>query len=79
MGKEIYLFLHMNVCKITRGAAKVEAQMVLELTVEAKRKCGFIVGFIVADDNSSMRVLLRHSYEHLSAMMSGFVWPSAAP
>eukprot|EP00957_Ditylum_brightwellii_P070308 5341398-Ditylum_brightwellii.AAC.1 len=55
----------------------MEMQMPLELTVEAKRKCWFIVGFIIADDDSSVRALLCYSYEHLSAMMSGFVWPHA--
>eukprot|EP00957_Ditylum_brightwellii_P057633 4370370-Ditylum_brightwellii.AAC.1 len=57
----------------------MEVQMALELTVEAKRKCRFIVGFIVVDDDFSMRALLHHSYEHLSATMPGFVWARAAP
>eukprot|EP00957_Ditylum_brightwellii_P097752 7444113-Ditylum_brightwellii.AAC.1 len=57
----------------------IEVQMALELTVEAKRKQRFIVGFIVANDNSSMRDLLHHLYEHLSATMSMFVWPHATP
>eukprot|EP00957_Ditylum_brightwellii_P133731 10196576-Ditylum_brightwellii.AAC.1 len=53
--------------------------MALELTIQAKRQCRFIVDFIVADDDSSMRATLKHSYEHLSATMPGFVWPCATP
>eukprot|EP00957_Ditylum_brightwellii_P017461 1314713-Ditylum_brightwellii.AAC.1 len=55
----------------------MEVQMVLESIVEATRICGFIVGFIIADDDSSMRALLHHSYEHLSATIPGFLWPRA--
>eukprot|EP00957_Ditylum_brightwellii_P092155 7016042-Ditylum_brightwellii.AAC.1 len=45
----------------------------------SKEEARCIVGFIVADDDSSMRAILCHSYEHLSAMMPGFVWPHAVP
>eukprot|EP00957_Ditylum_brightwellii_P047445 3603918-Ditylum_brightwellii.AAC.1 len=57
----------------------MEATMVLELTIQAKRQRGSIVGFIVADDDSLMRATLKYSYKHLSAMMPGFVWPCATP
>ena len=57
----------------------MEATMALELTIQAKHQRGFIVGFIVADDDSLMRATLKHSYEHLSAMMPVFVWPHATP
>ena len=53
--------------------------MALELTIQAKRQHGFIVGFIVTDDDSMMRATLKHSYKHLSATMPGFVWPRATP
>eukprot|EP00957_Ditylum_brightwellii_P147326 11218404-Ditylum_brightwellii.AAC.1 len=45
----------------------------------SKKKHGFIVGFIVADDDSSTSTLLCHSYEHLSTLMPGFVWPHVTP
>eukprot|EP00957_Ditylum_brightwellii_P191701 14593762-Ditylum_brightwellii.AAC.1 len=67
------------VCNCKGSSKEVEAQMVLELTVEAKRKYRFIVSFIVANDNSSIRALLYHSYEHLLATMTEFVWSHAAP
>eukprot|EP00957_Ditylum_brightwellii_P139247 10612859-Ditylum_brightwellii.AAC.1 len=53
--------------------------MALELTIQAKHQRGFIVGFIIADDDSLMRATLKHSYKHLSATMSGFVWHRATP
>eukprot|EP00957_Ditylum_brightwellii_P009562 721212-Ditylum_brightwellii.AAC.1 len=57
----------------------MEATMALELTIQAKRQHRFIVGLTVADDDSSMRVTLNHSYKHLSATIPGFVWPCAVP
>eukprot|EP00957_Ditylum_brightwellii_P086400 6574012-Ditylum_brightwellii.AAC.1 len=57
----------------------MEATMVLELTIQAQRQCGFIVCFILADDDSLIGATLNHSYEHLSEMMPGFVWPRATP
>jgi hypothetical protein len=57
----------------------MEATMALELIIQAKCQHGFIVGFIIADDDSSMRATLKHSYKHLSATMPGFVWPCATP
>eukprot|EP00957_Ditylum_brightwellii_P081396 6191169-Ditylum_brightwellii.AAC.1 len=71
--------VHECVCNYKESSKGMETQMTLELTVEAKRRCGLIVGFIVADDDSSMRALLCHSYEHLSATMPEFAWPHAAP
>ena len=70
-----------HVCvKNYEGSSKgMEATMVLELTIQAKRQCRFIVGFIVADDDSLMRATLKHSYKHLSATKPGFVWPCATP
>eukprot|EP00957_Ditylum_brightwellii_P010125 764952-Ditylum_brightwellii.AAC.1 len=57
----------------------MEAQMVLELTIQAKCYCGLIIGFIVVDDDSSMRATIKHLYKHLSATIPGFVWPCATP
>eukprot|EP00957_Ditylum_brightwellii_P005353 408471-Ditylum_brightwellii.AAC.1 len=70
-----------HVCvKNYEGSSKgMDATMALELTIQAKRQCGFIVDFIVADDDSSMRATLKRSYEHLSATMPGFVWSRATP
>eukprot|EP00957_Ditylum_brightwellii_P033902 2569075-Ditylum_brightwellii.AAC.1 len=62
---------HAHVCvRNYKGSSKgMEATMALKLTIQAKHQCGFIVGFIVANDDSLMRATLKHSYEHLSAMM----------
>eukprot|EP00957_Ditylum_brightwellii_P079089 6015241-Ditylum_brightwellii.AAC.1 len=57
----------------------MEATMALELTIQAKYQCGFIVGFIIADDDSLMKATLKHSYTHLSVTISGFVWPCVTP
>eukprot|EP00957_Ditylum_brightwellii_P205040 15341936-Ditylum_brightwellii.AAC.1 len=66
--------------KNSEGSSKgVEAYMVLELTIQAKCQCGFLVSFIIADDDSLMRAILKHSYKHLSAMMPGFVWSHVIP
>eukprot|EP00957_Ditylum_brightwellii_P180819 13775132-Ditylum_brightwellii.AAC.1 len=48
-----------------KGISKgMEATMALELTIQAKHQHRFIVGFIVADDDSLMRATLKHSYKH---------------
>eukprot|EP00957_Ditylum_brightwellii_P015479 1165266-Ditylum_brightwellii.AAC.1 len=63
-----------------KGSSKgMEVTLALELTIQAKHQCGFIVCFIVTDDDTLMRATLKHSYEHLSAMVPGFVWPCATP
>eukprot|EP00957_Ditylum_brightwellii_P047907 3638759-Ditylum_brightwellii.AAC.1 len=53
----------------------MEAYAALELVKQAYRKRGVIVGFIVADDDSSMKALLCHSYEDRKANDASFVWP----
>ena len=57
----------------------MEAEMVLEMTIDAERKKRFLVGCIIADDDSSMRAKLRHSYEALQNTVPGYVWPRAPP
>eukprot|EP00957_Ditylum_brightwellii_P013275 1001289-Ditylum_brightwellii.AAC.1 len=53
-----------------KGSRKgIEATMLLEPTIHAKRQRRFIVGFIVTDDDSSMRATLKHSYKHLLVTM----------
>jgi hypothetical protein len=37
----------------------------------------FIVDFIVADDDSSTRGTLKHSYKNLPVTVPGVVWPHA--
>eukprot|EP00957_Ditylum_brightwellii_P011525 872006-Ditylum_brightwellii.AAC.1 len=61
--------VHVCVKNYEGSSKRMEATMTLELTIQVKRQCGFIVGFIVADDDSSMRATLKHSYKHLSATM----------
>jgi hypothetical protein len=70
-----------HVCvKNYEGSSKgMEETMALELKIQAKRQRGFIVGFIIVDDDSLMRATLKHPYKHLSATMQGFVWPHATP
>eukprot|EP00957_Ditylum_brightwellii_P046448 3525461-Ditylum_brightwellii.AAC.2 len=41
----------------------MEAQKLLETTIEAHRKKRFIVGCVVANDDSTLRAALCHSYE----------------
>eukprot|EP00957_Ditylum_brightwellii_P009083 686778-Ditylum_brightwellii.AAC.1 len=45
----------------------MEAHTALELTKEAKLCRGFIVGCVIADDNSSMKALVRHLYTECQA------------
>eukprot|EP00957_Ditylum_brightwellii_P051322 3891579-Ditylum_brightwellii.AAC.1 len=62
------------------GSTKgMEAHVVLELTKEAKRYRGFVVGYIVADDNSSMKALIRHSYTEWQANNPSYKWPRFCP
>eukprot|EP00957_Ditylum_brightwellii_P016339 1228251-Ditylum_brightwellii.AAC.1 len=53
----------------------MEAFAVLELVKKAYFDRGFIVGFIIADDDSSMKALLYHSYEERQANEENFLWP----
>ena len=62
------------------GSSKgMEAHAALELTKEAKIRRGFIVGCIVADDNSSMKALVRHSYTERQANNPNYKWPRLCP
>ena len=62
------------------GSSKgMEAHAALELVKHAKRHRGFIVGCVVADDDSSMKALLRHSYTELVANNLGYKWPRLCP
>eukprot|EP00957_Ditylum_brightwellii_P085444 6499791-Ditylum_brightwellii.AAC.1 len=54
----------------------MEAHVALELTKEEKLQRGFIVGCIVADDDSTMKVLVRHSYTAYQANNPRYKWPS---
>eukprot|EP00957_Ditylum_brightwellii_P000969 77525-Ditylum_brightwellii.AAC.1 len=55
----------------------MEAQMLLEMTIEVHAKKQFIVGCVVADDDSTMREALCHSYEELLQQFPVYVWPHA--
>eukprot|EP00957_Ditylum_brightwellii_P116946 8920888-Ditylum_brightwellii.AAC.1 len=57
----------------------MEAHIALELVKHAKRRRGFIVRCIVADDDSSMKALLRHSYTELAVKNPDYTWPSLLP
>eukprot|EP00957_Ditylum_brightwellii_P195488 14894910-Ditylum_brightwellii.AAC.1 len=57
----------------------MEAHTALELTIEAKLCRGFIVGCIVADDDSSMKALVRHSYTERQANDPSYKWPRFRP
>ena len=62
------------------GSSKgMEAHAALELTKEAKIRRGFIVGCIVADDDSSMKALVRHSYTERQANDPNYKWPRLRP
>jgi len=63
----MYPSLH-NCPKNYEGSSKgMEATVALRLAVHAWEKRGFIVGCVVADDDSSMHAVLRNSYSELSA------------
>eukprot|EP00957_Ditylum_brightwellii_P068657 5212099-Ditylum_brightwellii.AAC.1 len=53
----------------------MEAHTALELVKNAKSHRGFIVGCIVADDDSSLKALLRHLYTELMAINPKYKWP----
>eukprot|EP00957_Ditylum_brightwellii_P080482 6121840-Ditylum_brightwellii.AAC.1 len=57
----------------------MEAHTALKLTKEAKRCRGFIVGCIVADDNSSMKALVKHSYAECQVSNPSYKWPRLCP
>eukprot|EP00957_Ditylum_brightwellii_P085184 6478560-Ditylum_brightwellii.AAC.1 len=58
------------------GSSKgIEEYAALELVKQAYCKRGVIAGFIIADNDSSMKALLRHSYEDSQANDASFVWP----
>eukprot|EP00957_Ditylum_brightwellii_P123902 9444692-Ditylum_brightwellii.AAC.1 len=57
----------------------MEAHAALELVKHAKRRRGFIVGCIVANNDSSMKALLRHSYTELIVNNPGYKWPRLCP
>eukprot|EP00957_Ditylum_brightwellii_P090199 6869464-Ditylum_brightwellii.AAC.1 len=62
------------------GSSKgMEAHAALELTKEAKLYRGSIVGCIVADDKSSMKALVRHSYTERQANNPSYKWPRLCP
>eukprot|EP00957_Ditylum_brightwellii_P133801 10201903-Ditylum_brightwellii.AAC.1 len=62
------------------GSSKgMEADMLLEMTIEAYRKKRFIVGCVVANDDSLMRAALRHSYKEQQQTTPVFVWPREPP
>ena len=62
-------------CKNYKGSSKgMEAFAALELVKKAYFDRGFIVGFIVAGDDSSMKALLHHSYEERQAHKENFLW-----
>eukprot|EP00957_Ditylum_brightwellii_P016098 1212241-Ditylum_brightwellii.AAC.1 len=66
--------------KSYEGSSKgMEAYTALELVEHAKCHRGFIVGCIVANNDSSMKALLRHSYTELVANSPNYKWPRIYP
>eukprot|EP00957_Ditylum_brightwellii_P113635 8663921-Ditylum_brightwellii.AAC.1 len=57
----------------------MEAHAALELVKHAKYHRGFIVGCIVADDESSMKALLRHSCTEQAVNNPDYKWPRLHP
>eukprot|EP00957_Ditylum_brightwellii_P099722 7596474-Ditylum_brightwellii.AAC.1 len=57
----------------------MEAHAVLELVKHAKFHRGFIVECIVANNYSSMKALLRHSYTELMASYPDYKWQRLCP
>eukprot|EP00957_Ditylum_brightwellii_P130736 9974423-Ditylum_brightwellii.AAC.1 len=57
----------------------MEAHAVLELVKRAKHHGGFIVWCVVANNDSSMKALLMHSYTELSANNPGYKWSRLCP
>eukprot|EP00957_Ditylum_brightwellii_P002972 227599-Ditylum_brightwellii.AAC.1 len=57
----------------------MEAHTALELVKNVKHCRGFIVGCIIADDDSSMKALLGHSYTELTANNPDYKWPRLCP
>eukprot|EP00957_Ditylum_brightwellii_P081689 6214682-Ditylum_brightwellii.AAC.1 len=57
----------------------MEAHAALELLKHAKYHRGFIIGCVVANNDSSMKALLRHSYTELTANDHGYKWPILCP
>eukprot|EP00957_Ditylum_brightwellii_P196619 14980416-Ditylum_brightwellii.AAC.1 len=57
----------------------MEAHAVLELAKEATLHRGFIVGYIIADDNFLMKALIRHSYTEHQANDPSYKWPRLHP
>eukprot|EP00957_Ditylum_brightwellii_P133201 10156028-Ditylum_brightwellii.AAC.1 len=53
----------------------MEARTALELTKEAKLCRGLLLGVLVADDDSSMKALVRHSYTECQANGPSYKWP----
>eukprot|EP00957_Ditylum_brightwellii_P156986 11947588-Ditylum_brightwellii.AAC.1 len=57
----------------------MEAHAVLELTKEATLCRGFIVGCIIANDDSFMKALVRYSYTERQANNPSYKWPRFCP
>eukprot|EP00957_Ditylum_brightwellii_P077405 5881277-Ditylum_brightwellii.AAC.1 len=57
----------------------MEVHAALELIQQTTTCRGFIVGCIIADDNSSMKALVRHSYRECQANNLNYKWPSLCP
>eukprot|EP00957_Ditylum_brightwellii_P079019 6010274-Ditylum_brightwellii.AAC.1 len=57
----------------------MEAHTALELVKHAKKCRGVIVGCIVANGDSSMKALLRHSYTELAANNPDYKWQRLCP
>eukprot|EP00957_Ditylum_brightwellii_P203335 15334192-Ditylum_brightwellii.AAC.1 len=65
--KELPVSVHVCVRNYKGNSKDIEAQMALDLIIQAKYQHGFIVGFIIADDDSLMKPPLKHSYKHMTA------------
>eukprot|EP00957_Ditylum_brightwellii_P137240 10463671-Ditylum_brightwellii.AAC.1 len=57
----------------------MEAYTALELVKNAKQCRGFIVGCIIANNDSSVKALLSHSYAELVANNPDYKWPRLCP
>ena len=54
----------MSVQKITRGSCKsMECKAILDLVKEAYFEQNFVVGTVVADDDTTMKKILQHNYK----------------
>eukprot|EP00957_Ditylum_brightwellii_P206975 15350879-Ditylum_brightwellii.AAC.1 len=57
----------------------MEAHAVLELMKDAKHCRGFIVGFIIANNDSFMKALFRHLYTELAVNNPSYKWSRLHP